>query len=214
MVQLGMILRVIRTIGAPAVVSGAPIAREAPVAREELVADIMAEFRVFIGELRCAGTERLLKAGVSMTNLHVLSLLSQHGEMSMSRLADLLDVSLSNATGLMDRMEERALVERVRVSDDRRIVLVRLTEGGRTTLEEAEIVKGAILERVLGHLDDAQLSRLAQCLTDIHAAVAADAADEVAGASGRLSSLIAHVNSHAQPVEAQRPGLEGREIGS
>jgi DNA-binding MarR family transcriptional regulator len=122
MVQLGMILRVIRTIGAPTL------------AREELVADIMAEFHVFIGELRCAGTERLLKAGVSMTNLHVLSLLSQHGEMSMSRLAELLDVSLSNATGLMDRMEERALVERVRVSDDRRIVLVRLTAGGSTTL--------------------------------------------------------------------------------
>ena len=44
----------------------------------------------------------------------------------MSRLAELLDVSLSNATGIVDRMEERGLVERVRVPDDRRVVLVRI----------------------------------------------------------------------------------------
>jgi len=30
--------------------------------------------------------------------------------MTMSRLADLLDVSLSNATGIIDRMEEKGFI--------------------------------------------------------------------------------------------------------
>jgi DNA-binding MarR family transcriptional regulator len=57
-----------------------------------------------IGSLRCAGTGRMVKAGISMTHLHILWVLEHHGELPMSRLADLLDVSLSNATGLVDRM--------------------------------------------------------------------------------------------------------------
>ena len=60
---------------------------------------ILGELRVCLGELRCVGSERMVKQGVSMTHLHVLSLLDHHGELTMSRLADLLDVSLSNATG-------------------------------------------------------------------------------------------------------------------
>ena len=138
----------------------------------ELVDRIMAEFRVFIRELRCVGTERLVKAGVSMTNLHVMGLLSHHGEMPMSKLADLLDVSLSNATGLVDRMEERGFVERIRVPDDRRVVMVRLTGRGAATLEEAEIVRRDLIDRILGRLDAIQLGRLAQSLADVHEAVA------------------------------------------
>ena len=55
---------------------------------------------------------RLVQAGVSMTPdpRHVAA--PAPGELTMSRLAELLDVSLSNATGLIDRMEERGLVER------------------------------------------------------------------------------------------------------
>jgi len=174
MVQVRMILRVMRTIDTSQIDGTASVNPADParsVAAKELVARIMAEFHHFIGEFRCAGTERLVKAGVSMTNLHVLGLLARHGEMPMSRLADLLDVSLSNATGLVDRMEERGLVERIRVADDRRIVLVRLTESGTSTLEEVELIRHDLLERLLGRLDESQLNRLEACLSDIHGAV-------------------------------------------
>ena len=51
-----------------------------------------------------------------MTQLHILYMLDRHGEMPMSRLAEVLDVSLSNATGLIDRIEERGFIERIRVA--------------------------------------------------------------------------------------------------
>ncbi len=132
----------------------------------------MDEFHVAMRELRCAGTGRLMKAGVSMTHLHVMGLLSRHGETSMSRIADLLDVSLSNATGLIDRMAERGLVERVRVDEDRRVVLVRLSERGQAQLDELEILRRDMLQKILGRLDPTQLKRLSKSLSDVHEAIA------------------------------------------
>lgn len=124
-----------------------------------------------IAGFRCAGTGRLVKAGVSMTHMHVMWLLQHHGDLPMSRVAEMLDVSFSNATGIVDRMEERGLVERVRVPDDRRVVLVRIAAHGIQALEEIEAVKHDRLQAILGHLDAAQLSRVASALDDLRAAV-------------------------------------------
>jgi DNA-binding MarR family transcriptional regulator len=135
------------------------------------VDDIIAGFRSAMREIRCLGSERLVRHGISVTQLHVLSLIDRHGEMPMSRLADVLDVSLSNATGIVDRMEERGLIERVRVPDDRRVVLVRVTEVGSRMLDEVEVLKDDLLSAVLDRLGPAQLDRLATVLADLRIAV-------------------------------------------
>jgi DNA-binding MarR family transcriptional regulator len=131
--------------------------------RERIVDDLHRT----ISALRCAGTARLVRAGVSMTHLHVLWMLQHHGDLPMSRVAELLDVSLSSATGIVDRMEERGLVERVRVRDDRRLVLVRPAPDGLRTLDEVETVKLDRLRAILGHLDERQLKRLVQSFDDV-----------------------------------------------
>lgn len=135
-----------------------------------------------IAGFRCAGTGRLVKAGVSMTHMHVMWLLQHHGDLPMSRMADLLDVSFSNATGIVDRMEERGLVERVRVADDRRVVLVRIAPHGVQALEEIEAIKQDRLQAILGHLTPTQLGRVATALDDLREAVVAEfGPDYVAG---------------------------------
>jgi DNA-binding MarR family transcriptional regulator len=138
--------------------------------REQIVADLHRT----ISALRCAGTGRMVRAGVSMTHLHVLWMLQHQGDLPMSRIAELLDVSFSNATGIIDRMEERGLVERVRVADDRRLVLVRPAEGGLRALDEVEAIKADRVRSVLGHLDAAQLERLSASFADVIAALAAE----------------------------------------
>jgi DNA-binding MarR family transcriptional regulator len=135
---------------------------------------IAAGIHDMIAGFRCAGTGRLVKAGVSMTHMHVMWLLQHHGDLTMSHLADLMDVSFSNATGIVDRMAERGLVERVRVPDDRRIVLVRIGAGGREALDEMEAIKQDRLQAILGHLDDARLERVAAALDDLRGAVVAE----------------------------------------
>jgi MarR family transcriptional regulator, organic hydroperoxide resistance regulator len=146
----------------------------ATVAPDEPKARIASGVHDMIAAFRCAGTARLVKAGVSMTHMHVMWLLQHHGDLPMSRMAELLDVSFSNATGIVDRMEERGLVERVRVPDDRRVVLVRIAPRGVEAIEETEAFKQDRLQAILSHLDERQLTRVAAAMDDIRAAVVAE----------------------------------------
>lgn len=90
---------------------------------------------------------------VSKLHLHVLLLLDHHGPLPMSRLAALVDVSVSNMTGIVDRLEHHGLVARVRDDRDRRLVLVRVTPLGASRCEEAEGLRREHLRRVIGTLD-------------------------------------------------------------
>lgn len=140
----------------------------------ELIAAILGELRGSLRELRCGVTERMIKLGVSMTQMHVLWLLDHHDGMPMSRLADLLDVSVSNSTGLIDRMEERSLVERTRVPDDRRLVLVRLGPEGIRVLGKLEAMQHERLQRALAHLEPGRLCGVLDAFADFHTAIEGD----------------------------------------
>jgi DNA-binding MarR family transcriptional regulator len=158
-------------------------------ARAALIDGIGAQFRASLGELRCVGSERLVRHGVSMGHLHLMSMLDRHGELPMSRVAELLGVSDSNATGLIDRMEEHGFVERVRHPEDRRVVLVRISDRGRQILNDVEVLRDDLVVRILSRLDTARLERLALALDDVRSVVAEVAADE--------PGLFSHAHPHA-----------------
>jgi DNA-binding MarR family transcriptional regulator len=171
-VQTATIFNVMRSTTKPMAEPVAePSAATGRPARGDVVEGIIAGFRSALREIRCLGSEQLVRQGVSVTQLHLLSLIDRHGEMTMSRVAQVLDVSLSNATGIVDRMEERGLVERHRVPDDRRVVLVRVSERGRRLLGEVEVLKDDLLAAVLDRLTPGQLDRLVRALTDLRSAV-------------------------------------------
>ena len=166
-----------------------PVEVAAPATRQNVAkAAIIADFRASMAELKCIGSERLVRQGISMTQLHVMHLLDHHGEMPMSRLAEMLDVSLSNGTGLIDRVEERGFVERIRVPSDRRMVMVRLTPAGRQMLDEIETVREQILRRVLDKLDARQLTGVAIELADLREAV-----------ETTFTGTDAHLHAHQSP---------------
>jgi DNA-binding MarR family transcriptional regulator len=142
-----------------------------PETSTQLVDSVVDELHAMIGSLRCAGTGRMVKAGISMTHLHILWVLEHHGELPMSRLAELLDVSFSNATGLIDRMEERGLVERFRVPDDRRVVVVRASAEGARQRDEIEALKQDGMRSILERLTPEQLTRIHGAIGDLRTAV-------------------------------------------
>lgn len=80
----------------------------------------------------------------------------------MSHLAESLDVSLPNVTGLIDRMVEHGVVERGRDSNDRRVVTVSTTAAGRALVEEIDLVRRRALAELLSRLDPAQQEQALQ----------------------------------------------------
>ncbi len=169
---------------------------------------VLANFGRVLGSSRCAGSQRLVRLGISMTHFHVLTLLRHHDAMPMGRLAEVLDVSLSNATGVIDRMEERGLVERVRVPDDRRIVLVKPMQPGLDLVDEVELVKSEVMTRALARLDADQLDRLTLAAADLAAAIEGEMAESpdlygpLGGCAhdGQPHAHHAHHGQHAQPA--------------
>jgi DNA-binding MarR family transcriptional regulator len=111
-----------------------------------------------------------------------MHLLERHGEVPMSRLAEMLDVSDSAATGLIDRIEERGFVERIRVPEDRRVVLVRITPSGRQMLDDVETARTEIIGRVLDQLDPSQLDGVATAMAALRVAFVSTDADPASGA--------------------------------
>lgn len=110
---------------------------------------------------------------VSSTQLHVLFLLACNETLPMSRLAELMDVSLPNATGIIDRMVEHGLAERTRDDQDRRLVLVSATDAGRAMVEEIDLVRRQRLAEVLGRMRRDQLERTLLTFRDLRAAIEA-----------------------------------------
>ena len=73
-----------------------------------------------------------------LTKNDALTLLHLHRERSsrMSDLAAYLDAPLNTATGVVARLQRRGLVERRHSPDDKRIVLISLTERGRRLIAQ------------------------------------------------------------------------------
>lgn len=98
-----------------------------------------------------------LKGSLSLIHLHVLTILEADGPLPMSRLADVLDVSVASATGIVGRMEERGLVERRHDSSDRRVVLVVPTEAGAAIFRDMRQQRREHLLSTLGRLSETEL---------------------------------------------------------
>jgi DNA-binding MarR family transcriptional regulator len=147
-------------------VAGAPAS--GPAAPEpDALATLVDEIGWALARRRAALTRRLGRRGVTGSQTMLLFHLRMRGDLPMGRLADLLGIGLPNLTGIVDRMEEHGLVRRRRVPDDRRVVLVSLTDDGRRIPEEIEGVQRELLAATFAALDD---DRLRTCLAALREA--------------------------------------------
>ena len=128
------------------------------------------------------------RGSLSLVQLIVLTVLEADGPIPMRRLAEALDVSDASATGIVDRMEKRGLVERRHGTEDRREVLVHLTDTGASVFHELQQRRRARLVAMVEQLTDKELSGLLTGLRAMRAAVVrlhAERGDD--GASGEPS---------------------------
>ena len=108
--------------------------------------------------------------GLSIVGFQVLALLEMHGGMPMTRLAEELGVALPNATGIVGRLVERGIVARSDDADDRRRVVVTLTDAGHSLIGEMEEGRRERMSRLFSQMTDDQQQRLLQSVKDLHAA--------------------------------------------
>lgn len=108
-------------------------------------------------------------AGLSLRWYDVLAQLEDASDgAQMNEVASRILASKSGLTRVIDKMEEAGLVRRERPADDRRVVLVFITEQGIATLESARRVhRDGIRRHFTEHLTEAELAKLARTLEKV-----------------------------------------------
>ena len=132
--------------------------------REELVGDVLEalnqiSFRDFQGALK-----RWHEGTLSLVHLNVLMLLRARGPLTMTHLAELIDVSVASATGIVDRMEKKGVIVRRRSEEDRRVVEVLINESGELIFSSMQAERQVRLNQLLAEIKDADLAALLQGL--------------------------------------------------
>ena len=84
--------------------------------------------------------------------------------MKQTQLADAIQLDRSSVVSVLDKLEARGLVERVRAPDNRRANALHLTTEGRHILDSLIPQVRAHEERVLGNLDPAERAQLQKLL--------------------------------------------------
>lgn len=153
-----------QTNGAPnGAQNGAPIAPTPATRiendRQRSVADeVLDELTSWQSRLRMAAFQTWARDTLSLVHLSVLAALEANGPLSMTKLAETMDVSVASVTGIVTRMEKRGVVRRRHAEDDRRVVLVEITKAGAMVSGVMEKHRNVRLRRLLGGLTDEELA--------------------------------------------------------
>ncbi|MBK1835582.1 MarR family transcriptional regulator [Roseibacillus ishigakijimensis] len=99
--------------------------------QEQADADRLADFVLFTQRSCILNLSSELNRGhVSFPQFFLLTYLSSEEFLTMSDIAQKMGHSTAAATGLVDRLEKIGYVERVHAAEDRRKIMVRITQKG------------------------------------------------------------------------------------
>jgi len=116
-------------------------------------------------------SSQLHKDKVSFPQFFLLAYLSSEEYLTMSDIAQKMGHSTAAATGLVDRLQDLKLVERVHAVDDRRKIMVRITKAG-----------GELVAKMRGEI--------ANSLSDVMAEMDADEEDTINHAKKAITRRV------------------------
>jgi len=104
---------------------------------------------------------------LSPVEFTILMLVAHNRDATQKQLSQALAVSAPNVTALVDRMNERDLLKRVRNENDRRSQQLRLTRKGAALVREVREVSLTMEHDLLRHLSDAERAMLIELLQKV-----------------------------------------------
>ena len=108
--------------------------------------------------------------GLTLPQVHALEILGIHEPMRMKELAERTGVTTGTLTVLVDRLEQKGLVQRVPHETDRRSILVVLTPEGRAHFEEHDKLHARLTADLTASLSAEEMDRLARLLSKMNKA--------------------------------------------
>ncbi len=138
---------------------------------DELIEQTVTDTLRMLQALKLRGDSSWLQVDLTMRQFKALFLLYPVDGLPMKRLAEGLGVSVTAITGLVDRLVEHELAWRDQDPDDRRLVIARLTDSGRTMVERLQSLRRDRLAWVFQRLSIDDLQVIDQAVRLVYRAV-------------------------------------------
>lgn len=90
---------------------------------------------------------------LTVLQLQTLVFLKKKGKSQMKEISDQFSITMPTATSLLDKLIDMKLVEREEDKNDRRIVIISLTESGKKILQEAIKNRNIKMSKLLSYLN-------------------------------------------------------------
>jgi DNA-binding MarR family transcriptional regulator len=139
-----------------------------PTDHEPAVQALMLASRAFVG-LTVRALDAV-EAEVTLPQFRALVVLAVRGTLRSADIAEELQVNPSTGTRMTDRLAAKGLVGRVRSTDDRRVVRLRLTRAGHDIVEKVMAHRRAELERIVAETAGVWQPAVTEALTAFAAA--------------------------------------------
>jgi DNA-binding MarR family transcriptional regulator len=110
---------------------------------------------------------RWMELELTMAQFKTLFVVAHRGPLTVNALAEILGVTQSTVSHLVDRLESVKLAERVSDADDRRRTLVQLAKAGAELIETLQQGQREFMHALLGRLELAELAALVHGLSAI-----------------------------------------------
>ncbi|WP_052098959.1 MarR family winged helix-turn-helix transcriptional regulator [Paenibacillus stellifer] len=104
-----------------------------------------------------------VELGLTFPQFSLLNMIAREGRARVVTLAERMEVKSSAVTVMLDRMEAVGLVRREQDENDRRAVVVSLTEKGENVRSEGHRRSLVLLEEHLSILTPEELAQFADC---------------------------------------------------
>lgn len=109
----------------------------------------------------------LYKGKITFQQFLVLELLYQEKELTMSQIAQAMNVSTPAISGIVDRLVRERYVERVYSREDRRVIKVRLTSKGNDLVKRINDQKRRLAIKIFEKISEEDRKSYLRILTQI-----------------------------------------------
>ena len=133
------------------------------VSKRDLTERLVELLERFYVEVRCHPGEDWSDIELTIPQLRTLVLL-RSDDQRMTQIAEYLGTSLPSATSMIDRLFDKALVERMGDESDRRVVACRLTARGRDEVERFWQLEQMSMVRLADQLDADELGTVVKAM--------------------------------------------------
>lgn len=123
-------------------------------------------FQTLVKDSSCQLKE-LLNDLITPTQFFLLELIASHDNCKAADIANILDISPSATTTILDRLYKNGWIERDRSEKDRRIVWLKVTENGTNLLSDIEIKRFQLLLKQFDNITEGEIEQVCEVFKKI-----------------------------------------------